>query len=217
MEESVALEVRGGPSLEGRFAAPPGAGAGVVLCHPHPLYGGDMDNPVVVRAAEVAQGRGLATLRFNFRGVGASGGTHGGGAAEMDDVRTALARLGAALPRGAGIGLLGYSFGAWVSGRVAAETPLPLCLIGPPLGMLDWSTAPPARPDLCVIAGSRDPYCPLPELERFTARLAPARVAVIDGADHFFFGKLFPMGEEVNRWLEGWTPASAALPGQPGR
>ncbi len=217
MEESVALEVPGGPSLEGRLAASLDGRAGMVLCHPHPLYGGDMDNPVVVRAAEVAQGRGVATLRFNFRGVGASGGAHGGGTAEMDDVRTALARLRSALSPGAAIGLLGYSFGAWVSGRVATEAPLPLCLIGPPLGMLDWSTAPPARPDLCVIAGSRDPYCPLPDLERFTARLAPARVAVIDGADHFFFGKLYPMGEEVGRWLEGWTPTSAALPGQPGR
>jgi alpha/beta superfamily hydrolase len=217
MEATVTLDVPGGPSLEGRLAAPPGAGAGVVLCHPHPLYGGDMDNPVVVRAAEVAQGQGLATLRFNFRGVGASGGTHGGGAAEMEDVRTALARLGSVLSAGVRMGLLGYSFGAWVSGRVAATAPRPLCLIGPPLGMLDWSTAPPARPDLCVIAGSRDPYCPLPELERFTARLAPARGVVIDGADHFFFGKLFPMGEEVGRWLQGWASASAALPGQPGR
>jgi alpha/beta superfamily hydrolase len=135
----------------------------------------------------------------------------------MDDVRTALARLRVALPGAAGIGLLGYSFGAWVSSRVAASDPLPLCLIGPPLGMLDWSTLPPVRPDLCVIAGSRDPYCPLPELERFASRLTPARAAVIDGADHFFFGKLFPMGEEVGRWLESWAPTSAALPGEPGR
>src|SRR4029453_961058 len=93
MEESGALPVPGGPSLEGRLAVPPGAGAGLVLCHPHPLYGGDMDNPVVGRAAEGAQGPGGATLRFNFRGVGASGGTHGGGTAEMNDVRAALTRL----------------------------------------------------------------------------------------------------------------------------
>ena len=176
-----------------------------------------MDNPVVIRAGEVAQARGLATLRFNFRGVGASGGTHGGGAAEMDDVRTALARLRAEVPPPGAIGLLGYSFGAWVCARVAATAPLPLCLIGPPLGMLDWSTLPPAREDLCMIAGSRDPYCPRPDLERLAARLAPARAALIDGADHFFFGKLYPMGEEIGRWLEGWAPASAALPGQPGR
>src|SRR5207253_10394570 len=56
--------------LEGRLAVPAGARAGVVICHPHPLYGGDMDNPVVVRVQEVCAELGLATLRFNFRGVG---------------------------------------------------------------------------------------------------------------------------------------------------
>jgi uncharacterized protein len=215
MEEPLIIEVPGGPSLEGRLRELPGASAGLVLCHPHPLYGGDMDNPVIVRAAEVAQGLGVATLRFNFRGVGASGGTHGGGAAEMDDLRAALARTRLVLPSGAPIGLLGYSFGAWVSARVTADDPRPLCLVAPPLGMLDWTTLPPARPDLFVAAGSRDPYCPLPELERFAARLPGARVAIIEGADHFFFGKLYPLGEEVAAWCRDWAGASAALPGKP--
>src|SRR5256886_8683604 len=76
--------------LEGRLAVPAGARAGVVICHPHPLYGGDMDNPVVVRVQEVCAKLGLATLRFNFRGVGGSGGTHGGGLAVADDARIAL-------------------------------------------------------------------------------------------------------------------------------
>jgi alpha/beta superfamily hydrolase len=219
MEQSTSLQVPGGPSLEGRRWVAPSASAGLVLCHPHPLYGGDMDNPVVVRAAEVAQQAGLATLRFNFRGVGGSGGTHGNGIAERDDVQAALAEMRAALPAGAPLGLLGYSFGAWVSARVAADpgAGLPLCLVAPPLGMLDWTTLPPARPDLLVVAGSRDSYCPLPELERFSARLPGARTAVIDGADHFFFGKLYPMGGEVAAWCRDWAGASAALPGEPGR
>ena len=76
--------------LEGRLAVPADARAGVVICHPHPLYGGDMDNPVVVRVQEVCAELGLATLRFNFRGVGGSGGAHGGGVAEQDDARIAL-------------------------------------------------------------------------------------------------------------------------------
>jgi uncharacterized protein len=217
MEQPLIVEVPAGPSLQALLSDPPSASAGLVLCHPHPLYGGDMDNPVVVRAAEVAQRLGFATLRFNFRGVGTSGGTHGGGIAEMDDVRAALARIQTAVPAGAPIGLLGYSFGAWVSGRVAAADPRPLCLIAPPLGMLDWTTLPPARRDLCVVAGNRDAYCPLPDLERFAAGLSGARVAIIDGADHFFFGKLYPMGEEVGRWCQDWTGASAALPWEPGR
>src|SRR5437667_332565 len=93
--------------------------AGLVVCHPHPLYGGDMHNPVVVRVAEVAQGLGVATLRFNFRGVGASGGVHGEGKAEQDDVVAALEMLAGRLPADRPIGLAGYSFGGWVSARVA--------------------------------------------------------------------------------------------------
>jgi alpha/beta superfamily hydrolase len=219
MEQPLTVQVPEGPGLEARLWEPTLAAAGLVLCHPHPLYGGDMDNPVVVRAAEVAQQLGLATLRFNFRGVGASGGAHGGGIAERDDVRAALARLRSVVPPAGPIGLLGYSFGAWVSARVAAEpgAGLPLCLIGPPLRMLDWSTVPPARPDLLVVAGTRDSYCAPPDLERFTARLPGARAVVIDGADHFFFGKLYPMGEAVASWCRAWAGASASLPGEPGR
>lgn len=219
MEQSLIVEVPGGPGLDARLWAPAGPSAGLLLCHPHPLYGGDMDNPVIVRAAEVAQGLGLATLRFNFRGVGASAGSHGGGVAERDDVKAALARMRSVVAAGGPVGLLGYSFGAWVAAHVAAEpgAGLPLCLVAPPLGMLDWTTVPPARPDLLVVAGNRDSYCPLPDLERFTARLAGARTAVIEGADHFFFGKLYPMGEAVAAWCRDWAGASAALPGEPGR
>lgn len=217
MEEPITLHVPGGPSLEARLATAPTASAGLVLCHPHPLYGGDMDNPVVVRGAEVAQSLGLGTLRFNFRGVGGSTGTHGGGVTEMDDVRSALEHLRALLPPGAALGLLGYSFGAWVSARVATADPLPLCLVAPPLKMLDWSSPPPARPDLCVLAGSRDPHCPLPELERLMAALPGARMAVIDGAEHFFFGKLYPLGEEIGGWCRAWAGGSAPLPRETGR
>ena len=193
-------------ALEARLALPDGPPrAGAVMCHPHPLYGGDMDNPVVVRAAEVAQALGLATLRFNFRGVGASTGAHGGGADEMDDVRSALERLQALFPTGGALGLLGYSFGAWVSARIAASDPRPLCLVAPPLGMLDWSIRPPARPDLMVLAGTRDPYCPLPELTRWMEKQPGARQAIIEGADHFFFGKLYPLGEEIGGWCRGWA------------
>jgi alpha/beta superfamily hydrolase len=223
MEIPIEVEVPGGPRLEARLAESPTATGGLVLCHPHPLYGGDLDNPVIVRAAEVAQGLGLTTLRFNFRGVGASGGTHGGGITEADDVRAALARARAALPVTAPLGLLGYSFGAWVSARAAAKPParlLPLCLVAPPLGMLDWTEVPigatGAMP-LLIVAGTRDQYCPLPDLERFTARLTGARATIIEGADHFFFGKLYPMGLAIQSWLREWAGgSSAALPGQPG-
>src|SRR5216117_3551162 len=120
-EQSVVIDVSQQLTLEARLAVPASPGGGIVICHPHPLYGGDMDNPVVVRVAEVCRELGLATLRFNFRGVGASTGQHGQGRDERHDVTAALAHFASVLPSGAPLGLAGYSFGAAVAARVAGE------------------------------------------------------------------------------------------------
>ena len=85
-EQPLTLRTPGRPDLEAALAMPPGATGGVVVCHPHPQYGGDMDNPVVVTAARAAARAGLATLRFNFRGVGASAGVWEGTAAIVGEV-----------------------------------------------------------------------------------------------------------------------------------
>lgn len=201
------LDVRSDYRLEARLALPGTPKAGLVVCHPHPLYGGDMDNPVVVRVAEVAQGSGVATLRFNFRGVGASGGVYGGGEGEQDDVAAALAVLAGRLPAESPIGLAGYSFGAWVAARVAAAMPaLPaLALLAPPLGMYDLDFLGHAPSHTLLVAGSRDQYCPAEALDRLGKRLG-ARAEIVEGAEHFFFGKLFPLGEVVERWVLTWTP-----------
>src|SRR5438094_10611387 len=110
-EQSVVIDVSQQLTLEARLAVPASPGGGVVICHPHPLYGGDMDNPVVVRVQQVCADLGLATLRFNFRGVGGSSGTHGGGGAEQDDARAALDALSKATGARP-LGIAGYSFGA---------------------------------------------------------------------------------------------------------
>lgn len=201
------LDVRSDYRLEARLALPGTPKAGLVVCHPHPLYGGDMDNPVVVRVAEMAQGSGVATLRFNFRGVGASGGVYGGGEGEQDDVAAALAVLAGRLPAESPIGLAGYSFGAWVAARVAAAMPaLPaLALLAPPLGMYDLDFLGHAPSHTLLVAGSRDQYCPAEALDRLGKRLG-ARAEIVEGAEHFFFGKLFPLGEVVERWVLTWTP-----------
>jgi uncharacterized protein len=209
LEQQITVEVEGGPRLDARLGVVHPVRGGLVVCHPHPLYGGDMDNPVVIRAAEVAREAGLSTLRFNFRGVGASEGAHDKGRGEQDDVRAALATLRTRV-EGGPIGLAGYSFGAWVSSRVAGPGGglTALGLIAPPLSMfggfeaLDF-----AGLRLLVAAGTRDPYCPLPDLDRFAAALPDGAVARIEGADHFFFGKLFPLGEVVRRWAAAWAAA----------
>ncbi len=205
MEEPVAIEVPGGPRLEGKLAVVEPARGGLVICHPHPLYGGDMDNPVVVRAAEVAEEAGLATLRFNFRGVGASRGAHDQGRGEQEDVKAALALLADRLPGGRPVALAGYSFGAWVvAGVAAASAPPGLILIAPPLGMFGFDALEGYGESVLLAAGSRDPYCSVDDLERLAKRLTRPTVEVIEEADHFFFGKLYPLGEAIRGWISRW-------------
>ncbi len=200
-ERSTSLAPGAGVLLEARLAVPPGASAGVVLCHPHPLYGGDMENPVVVRAQEVCVELGLATLRFNFRGVGASTGTHGGGAAEQDDARAALdvlAREGAIRS----LAIAGYSFGAWIAALAGSRDARvgALALIAPPLVHYDFGALEGTRVPTLAVCGTADAYCPLADFERFTARFGWVSPVVVDGADHFFLGKLYRLGEAVREW-----------------
>ena len=203
-ERSVSLSVAPGVTIDARIALPPGASGGVALCHPHPLYGGDMENPVVVRAAEVCGEAGLATLRFNFRGVGASTGAYDEGRGEQDDLGAALDHLAGALPAGAPLGAAGYSFGAAVAARVAIRRPLAgVALIAPALAMpalADLGDLAKVEGQVLIVAGTADQYCPLDALERLGRAVPRATVRTVDGADHFFFGKLFPLGEIVGAW-----------------
>jgi alpha/beta superfamily hydrolase len=200
-EQPVRLTVGSDLSLEALLALPESPSAGVVICHPHPLYGGDMDNPVVVRVQEVCAGLGLATLRFNFRGVGASGGVHGGGVGEQEDAAAALDALAKALGAGA-LAIAGYSFGARIAAQVGARDGriAGLALIAPPLAMFDFGFLEDTRVPTLVVAGTRDQYCPPDDFARFTAARPWLEATTIEGADHFFFGKLFPMGAAVAEW-----------------
>jgi alpha/beta superfamily hydrolase len=122
-EEAVTvLGLSGEPSLEAQISASPEAERAVVLCHPHPLYGGTMHSAVVVAIARLLADKGgerVATLRFNYRGVGASEGRYGEGLGEVMDARAALQALAARAPR-AKVTMCGYSFGTWVGLRAAA-------------------------------------------------------------------------------------------------
>jgi hypothetical protein len=210
VETPVVVEVPGGPVLEARLALPDSGASGLVLCHPHPLYGGDMDNPVITRAAEVALALGVSTLRFNFRGVGGSSGAHDEGRGEQEDCQAALASLRSRLEPESPVGLLGYSFGAWIAAQVATgRTDLAgLALVAPPLAMYSFDGLPQDRP-LMLVAGSRDPYCPATDLVRLAKRLG-TEPRIIDGAEHFFFGKLFPLGTAIEGWLREWGPGRTA-------
>jgi len=119
-------------NLEGRLALGGGPG-GVVITHPHPMYGGTMDNNVVWTAARAFQARDWTTLRFNFRGVGLSSGEHGDGMSEMADVQAALAYLESRQVRSRYV--VGYSFGAAVAGRALVQgvSAAGIVMIAPPI------------------------------------------------------------------------------------
>jgi alpha/beta superfamily hydrolase len=191
MEERVTFAA-GNLSLEGLLSIPAGGGEkGAVLCHPHPLYGGNMYNNVVSALAEALQKHNIATLRFNFRGTGQSEGEHGGGETEGKDVQAAVSYL---LSRQAVSQLVvaGYSFGASVGLRAGAADTRVTTLVGValPVGMLDSSfllSCPKAK---LLIAGDQDSFCPLPALKDLLAQCPePKEMAVIPGADHFFWGR----------------------------
>jgi alpha/beta superfamily hydrolase len=190
MEESVSIP---GPgiTLEGRLSVGAAPG-GAVITHPHPLFGGDMANNVVLTAVRALAARGMSALRFNFRGVGRSTGTYGGGVEEADDVAAALAFLKSRAPGPRFV--LGYSFGAAVAGRALLQglNADGAIFVAPPIAFMDLSFLP-RVPGLRLIAvGDRDELCPLPGLRALMASsqpaagTAPAEIRVIEGADHFF-------------------------------
>ena len=174
------------PRLEGRYGAlQPGAAA--VVAPPHPEYGGHMDHPVVDALVAGLAGGGLATLRFNWRGAGRSGGgITGEPSAARADYAAAFAQL-AQLHPGPYLAT-GYSFGAATALAVAArDTRLTrLVLVGPPAGLLPRELLDVFTGDALVIVGDDDHYAPLARIRPILAPHPRFRLEVIAGADHFF-------------------------------
>jgi alpha/beta superfamily hydrolase len=163
---------------------------GVILCHPHPQYGGEMHNRVIATAFGAAHQEGFATLRFNFRGVGGSGGSYGEGVGEKEDVHAAIGYLGSKLnDSGTPILVLGYSFGAWVGLPVALESERVkgMVAVSPPLEMFDFGFLKGCRKKKLIIGGDRDLYCPSSLLKEWFEQLKePKSLTIIQGADHFY-------------------------------
>ncbi|HLW71115.1 MAG TPA: alpha/beta family hydrolase [Candidatus Binataceae bacterium] len=201
-------------TLEGLLAIPSGAGAvrGGVVCHPHPLYGGSMYNNVVDAALTAMWNLGWATLRFNFRGVGASEGEHGGGAGEAADAAAAVQFLsGHAGVVVTGAVLAGYSFGAMAAAAAAPsiDNLAALALIALPLRMADTTALERFKHPIILAAGDRDGYCPVAELETLHRGLgARSQLKVIAGADHFFGGFEEQLTSALESMLHRVTTAS---------
>jgi alpha/beta superfamily hydrolase len=177
-------------TLEGLLHRPPVVPhPAVVVCHPHPLFGGDMHNSVVTAVCHALVESGIAALRFNFRGVGRSQGAFGDGVGEREDAVAALAYLHRREGvDSAKVGLAGYSFGAAVALMAADEQVAALAAISPPTFGHDMAPPAVACPAL-LITGDRDDVAPPAQVTALGRTLGPqCRVEVVPGADHFWWG-----------------------------
>lgn len=164
---------------------------GVVVTHPHPLYGGDMYNLVVETIVHVYYQKGYSTLKFNFRGVGKSQGEYDNGVGEQKDVVAAIAFLFETGIKQ--IDLAGYSFGAWVNAHAIREdAPVQnIMMVSPPVGFMDFQSISTMSDLKFVVTGSRDDIAPVDIIRKTLPVWNPdARFEVIDDADHFYGGYL---------------------------
>jgi len=192
-------------ALEGIFIRGEGEEpGGAVIAPPHPLYGGSMDSPVVTELAWACRRAGYATLRFNWRGVGASGGEPRGEPAAADaDYGAALAYLEETVP--GPLVAAGYSFGAATAVRAALGSPRVrrLLLVAPPSSLLDAAALAGFRGRVLAITGRRDAIAPADELAALFGDDAPRRrLEIVADADHFFMEGLADISRIAREWLE---------------
>jgi alpha/beta superfamily hydrolase len=191
MERKPVVIESGALLLEGVVYSPEGADtkAVVVVCHPHPLYGGNMQNNVVMTAVRALTGAGFMALTFNFRGVGGSQGEHDNGVGEKDDVRAALART-AELAPGRPAGLAGYSFGAGMAAGVVDASVAALALVSPATERLQTDALAAYAGPALLVAGDSDHVSSVATLREVAARAGgAAEVVEVAGADHFWRGR----------------------------
>ena len=200
---AIARRDAGDEALEAIYLAPAaGETRGAVLAPPHPLYGGSLDSPVLTELAFACTQQGLGSLRFNWRGVGASAGAPSGRAADADeDYGFVLAHLAETIagPLVAG----GYSFGAAAALRAGAAAARVdrLLLVAPPPALVPPSAIAAAGRRALVLVGEYDRLAPARELTAGLAQVPDVDVRVISHADHFFGEGLSELARLAADWL----------------
>jgi uncharacterized protein len=192
-----------------------------LVCHPHPLFSGTMHNKVVFHTMKALNSFGFPVLRFNFRGTGLSEGAHDHGIGEVHDVRAALDWMDSEYPLP--LIFAGFSFGAAVGLRAACPDPRVRAVIGvgTPVSPVAGEDEQPreysfdflrecSKPKLFV-SGARDQFGPREKLEALVASIPePKKLVIIEGADHFFAGRLRELREAIEAWVKEATSSEPA-------
>jgi len=194
-----------------------GTGPAAVICHPHPAHHGSMHSKVVHTVYRVLEGRGHPTLRFNFRGVGASEGAYSGWDGEVGDLEAAAAyargRTGARP-----LWIAGFSFGSWIGLNFSLRDPDVAFMIG--LGLPAGGNVDGRRFDFIdrvpwpflMVQGDHDRYGSVGDITALRDRLAPlgrVELRVVERADHFFTGRIEALREALNHGIDALAPGGA--------
>ena len=210
--EPIELKTADGVTLEAEVSMPPAAPrCGVVLCHPHPQYGGTMRSIVISALFDALPTQGVACLRCNFRGVEASEGTHDFGNLERVDAETAVAALTERLPTDIPLILTGWSFGADMALSVRDARVNAWMAIAPPLVMVHdiHGLAADPRPKLLALA-QHDEYRDPAEVTELAEPWANTDVHVVGGASHFFVGRTDRLVEVATGYVDRLAPSTNA-------
>ncbi len=200
---AIAASGSGQLALEGLFVAGgDAADRGALIAPPHPLYGGSMDSPVVNELAFAFQQCDIASLAFNWRGVGASAGTPSGEPPDaVADYEAALTHLCETV--GGAVTACGYSFGgATAASLIGRHARIHRAvLVAPPPAILDAAALGSFRGPLLIVVGEDDAFAPLDEVKKLSASLDHSQLVIVPDADHFFVNGLSQIGRAISDWI----------------
>ena len=180
-----------------------------LLLHPHPQYGGTMNNEVVFNLYQNFARRGFSSLRFNFRGVGRSKGQFDNGQGELSDAASALDWMQSHNPNTNTCWIAGFSFGAWVAMQLMMRRPeiSGFISIATPASQYDFSFLAPCPASGMIIHGDKDEVVPQSSVNKLAQKLQKQKnikidYRIIEGSDHFFLDHLEPLNKQVNAYLD---------------
>ena len=196
--------------IEGRYHPAEMSNAPIaVVLHPHPLYGGTMNNKIVYNIYHAFVNAGFSVLRFNFRGVGRSQGKYDDGNGELSDAATALDWMQQQNPEASTCWIGGFSFGAWIAMQLLMRRPEieGFLTVAPPANLYDFSFLAPCPSSGLVVQGTRDEIVPEESVTKLINKLVTQKgkeveYKIVDGADHYFRNHLESLNDLMTDYLE---------------